>query len=499
MIIYLIIGFISGIALSSLIPISFGFFIAFCFLTLAIYLSKFFIEEQYRDKTILVAVTFLGLLLGFGRIMVSDLYSSSHLEKYVGQKISAEGIVVAEPDVREHNTKLTIRIDGVTPTLGEVGGPTNSVGREKILITVPIHPEYHYGDKVYLSLTLKEPKAIESEDGRVFNYSGYLRARGIWYTASFVKIKLIESGHGAVVKDLLFKLKYSFTNSINNVLPEPQSSLLSGLLLGQKQSLGKELLSEFQKTGTSHIVVLSGYNIAIVAESIMETLKFLPKNLSFASGALGIILFTILSGSGASVWRASIMVLVALFAKRMNRDYKVGRALGFAVVLMLAQNPTLLVFDPSFQLSVLATIGIVFVSPIISKYFTKVPEKFGLREIVSSTIATQITVLPFLIYSTGVVSLVSLPVNVLILGTIPLTMFLGFVTGIVGFVSFYLSFIPAFPTYALLWYKLTVVHLGSSVPFGVVTLPAFSPTFMLIIYIIIFYCFFLLKKRSTLD
>ncbi|MEQ1561612.1 MAG: ComEC/Rec2 family competence protein [Nitrospira sp.] len=498
MLIYLIIGFISGIAFSSLVPISFGFFIAFCFLTLAVYFSKFLIEEKYRDKTILVTVTFLGLLLGFGRIMVSDLYQSSHLEKYVDQKISAEGIVVSEPDVREHNTKLTIRVDNILNSTSLPRSELSSTIGEKVLITVPIYPEYHYGDKVSLDLTLAEPKPIESEDGRVFNYSGFLRARGIWYTGSFVKIKLIESGHGAKVKNLLFKIKHTFTNSIKNALPEPESSLLGGLLLGQKQSLGKELLSEFQKTGTSHIVVLSGYNIAIVAESIMQSLKFLPTNISFTAGAFGIILFTILSGGGASAWRASIMVLVALFAKRMNRDYKVGRALGFAVVLMLASNPTLLVFDPSFQLSVLATIGIVFVSPMLSPYFTKVPERFWrflpLREIVSSTVATQFTVLPFLIYNTGILSLVSLPVNVLILGTIPLTMFLGFVTGAVGLFSVYLSFVPAIFTYALLLYQLTVVHLGASVPFGAVTLPAFSPVFLVPVYLAVFFFLYRIKK-----
>lgn len=494
MLIYLIIGFISGIAFSSLVPISFGFFIAFCFLTLAVYLFKFFVEEEYKSKIIICSVVLLGLVLGAGRIMVSDLYQSSHLEKYVDQKISAEGIVVSEPDVREHNTKLTVRVNSVT-----LNSNIEKV-REKVLITVPIYPEYHYGDKVSIDLTLVEPKPIESEDGRVFNYSGFLRARGIWYTGSFVKIKLIESGHGAKVKNLLFKIKHTFTNSIKNALPEPESSLLGGLLLGQKQSLGKELLSEFQKTGTSHVVVLSGYNIAIVAESIMQSLKFLPTNISFTSGAFGIILFTILSGGGASAWRASIMVLVALFAKRMNRDYKVGRALGFAVVLMLASNPTLLVFDPSFQLSVLATIGIVFVSPMLSPYFTKVPERFGrflpLREIVSSTVATQFTVLPFLIYNTGILSLVSLPVNVLILGTIPLTMFLGFVTGAVGLVSVYLSFIPAFFTYILLWYQLTVVHLSASVPFGSVTLPAFSPVILVFVYLTVFLFLYRIKKSK---
>jgi competence protein ComEC len=228
----------------------------------------------------------------------------------------------------------------------------------------------------------------------------------------------------------------------------------------------------------------------------MNALKFLPKNISFGFGAVGIILFTMLSGGGASAVRAAIMVLVALFAKRFNRDYKANRVLGFTIVLMLAPNPLLLVFDPSFQLSVLATIGLIFVSPILEPYFKNVTEKFGLREILSTTIATQITVLPFLIYNTGIVSFVSIPVNVLILGTIPLTMFLGFITGIFGLVSFYLSIIPAVFTYALLWYQLKIVHLGSSLSFGAVTLLVFSPVYLIFIYGIIFTIMNRLKSKN---
>ncbi len=188
------------------------------------------------------------------------------------------------------------------------------------------------------------------------------------------------------------------------------------------------------------------------------------------------------------------MVLVALFAKRSNRDYKASRVLGLTVVLMLAPNPLLLAFDPSFQLSILATIGLIFVSPLIEPYLSGVTEKYHFREIVSTTIATQITVLPFLIYTTGIVSLVSLPVNILILGTIPLTMLLGFITGMVGLVSLYLSFIPAFFSYILLWYQLTVVHLGAILPFGALTLPAFSPIILFFVYLGIFTGLYFVKK-----
>lgn len=499
MIISFIFGFISGIAIGSFVPVTAGFFIACIFVTGITFLYKYFLQaeprselssttvEDYKKVLMFIVIFLIGFSFGIGRMWYSDLYTKSQLDNYLNQKINVEGIIVAEPDVRDTNTKLTVRFSNIF-----IGSTTIPV-REKVLVTVSLYPEFSYGDKVRMNVILREPNEIESPDGRTFDYKGYLRVRGIWYTSRFTSVELLSQGHGSLVKTALFKTKNAFTKSLNEVLPEPESSLMAGLLLGTKQSLGKELLTEFQKTGVSHIVVLSGYNIAIVADSIMNALKFLPKNFSFGFGVGSIILFIILSGGSASAWRAGIMVLVALFAKKFNRDYKASRVLGFTIILMLAPNPLLLAFDPSFQLSVLATIGIIFVSPLILPYLTKVTERWGLREIISTTIATQITVLPFLIYNMGLLSLVSLPVNVLILSTVPITMFLGFVTGLTGLFSLYLSFIPAFFTYILLWYQLNIIHIGASIPFGAISLPTFSPIILILVYGLLFWVISRLK------
>ncbi len=424
---------------------------------------------------------------------ISNLYTHSELDQFVGRHIIAEGVLVGEPDMREKNVKLTVSLRSVQLSSTSPSIPVH----ENILVTVPLYPEFAYGDKVKVETTLVVPQAIESEDGRTFDYVGYLRVRDIWYIGDRPFVRFESGNQGSALYATLFKIKNTFTSALNRALPQPESSLMVGLLIGAKQALGKDLLAEFSRAGVSHVVVLSGYNIAIVAESIMAILAFLPAFTAFIVGCVSIVLFTILSGGGASGIRAAIMVLVALFAKKVNREYHADRAFGVAVVGMLLWNPLLLVFDPSFQLSILATIGIIFVSPYIEPYMQKVTERYGLREIVSSTLATQIVVLPFLIYNTGILSLVSLPTNILILGTIPLTMLLGFVTGAVGLFSLYLSFIPALPSYALLWYQLTVVHLGATLPFGAVDLPAFSFWILIFVYVLIGFGLYYLKKRKS--
>jgi competence protein ComEC len=493
MILVFLIGFISGIAIGSFVHFSISIILFLFFVSVICFVYVKYLSKEEKIILILISIFITSLALGLFRITFSNLYKEAELQKYVGKEISAEALIIGEPDVREGNTKLTIKLLNIDNQVID--------SSEKVLITVPLYPEYKYGDKIKLSLTLEEPQNIES-DGRVFDYKNYLRVRGIWFTSRFSKVQFISSGHGAIIIDYLYKIKSLFTKATDNALPEPESSFLGGILLGAKQSLGKDLLMEFQRTGTSHVVVLSGYNIAIVAESIMALLRFLPNTFSFFGGVIGILLFTLLSGGGASAWRAAIMVLVALSAKKLNRDFKASRALGLAVILMLTPNPLLLAFDPSFQLSILATTGLVFVSPIISKYFIKIPQKLGnyfpLREIIQSTIATQIIVLPFLLYNTGILSIISLPVNILILGFIPLTMLLGFLTGLFGLFSLYLSYIPAIFTYILLRYELLVVHLGSSLSFGAIKLPAFSPAILLSIYLIIFVSLFFKDRLHSL-
>jgi len=108
---------------------------------------------------------------------------------------------------------------------------------------------------------------------------------------------------------------------------------------------------------------------------------------------------------------------------------------------MVFHNPNILLYDPSFQLSFLATVGLIYVSPKIEHIFRFIPKKSGMREIVGATIGTQIFILPFLVYLVGQISLVSLPVNILILPFIPITMLFGFITGMLGYVSYTLSLI----------------------------------------------------------
>lgn len=173
-------------------------------------------------------------------------------------------------------------------------------------------------------------------------------------------------------------------------------------------------------------MVLSGYNVTIISEFIMGMLSFLPKMIGTSLGALSIILFAIMVGGSATIIRASIMALLVLLARVTGRVSDMTRALFLAGFVMVLHNPQIVVFDPSFQLSFMATLGLISLSPKLNSIFKFVPTKFYLRETVSATISTQIFVLPLLLYMMGELSLVAVFVNLLVLMFIPLTMLFGF-------------------------------------------------------------------------
>ena len=280
-------------------------------------------------------------------------------------------------------------------------------------------------------------------------------------------------------------------------LGEPHAALAAGLVVGEKAALGKQLLDDFRTVGLIHIVVLSGYNITVVGDALRRMLSFLPRVWGIVAGALGIILFGVLVGGGATVIRSCFMASVALSANLIRRDYQVTRALMFAGLLMLIQSPMILLHDPSFQLSFLATLGLILLASPIESRLGFIPEKFGMRGIIASTIATQIFVSPYILYMMGQISIIGMFVNIIVLPFIPVTMLFVFITGAVGFISSTLSLVAGWGAHLLLSYELTIVQTSARFPFASAHVPAFSPWWVVIFYTSFFLMHGIARSRKS--
>ncbi|MEK7170037.1 MAG: ComEC/Rec2 family competence protein, partial [Patescibacteria group bacterium] len=470
-------GFVAGIFTRSFVDFGAGFSLFLILLGVVLFLvgkiapPDFDFSEKSKagGGFALLAVFLLATGLGVLRYDFADRAAVRFaLDEYFGQTVSLEGAVIDEPDEREDVTRLTLKLQ--TLTLGEIERPIKA----KILVTAGREPRYFYGDRLSISGMLQKPENfLDETTQREVDYQSFLAKDGVYAEMFKPRIAILSRGEGNPVVEVLFAFKRVFIGHLNTLIPEPHASLLGGLIVGAKQSLGKELLDDFRTVGVIHIVVLSGYNITIIAYFIEWLFSRFRRNLRLLLAASSMILFAVMVGASATVVRATIMALLVILARATGRLYAVTRALLIAGFFMLLHNPKILVFDVSFQLSFLATVGLIFVSPIIEPRVTWVTKKWGMREIVVATIATQLFVLPFLLYQTGVLSLVSLPVNLLVLSAIPITMLFGFLAGILGFVASWFAVPFAFAAYALLAYELFVVEWFARFPFAAVTLSSF--------------------------
>lgn len=427
--------------------------------------------------SLLIFVCIVCFNLGALRFSIKHASIPEAMNQFsVDEKVQITGRIVSEPERRENSQRFVLRPDGQRQV--------------KILVTTDRYPNAYFGETVSVSGTLRSPSNFITDSGREFDYISYLAKDDIYFLLPFADVLERTPYKKKGVRSLLFSFKSSFISSFERVVPYPESSLLSGILLGVKESLGDDLEQAFIDTGTIHIVVLSGYNVTIVSEAIVRNLAMIfSRNLSLAFGGIGIILFAIVTGATTTTVRASIMGLLGLLARFTGRTYEVSRILLLAGLVMVLHNPFVLVFDISFQLSFIATLGLIWISPIvktwrISKFFT---ERFGVREIFASTIATQIAVFPYLMYRIGTVSLISPLANMLVLPIIPLSMGVGALTGLFELVFHVGSYPISWLSFGLLHYTVSIVKFLASFSWSSIQSPfvPFSIIFFLYLYLII--------------
>jgi competence protein ComEC len=419
------------------------------------------------------------------------------------QEVQGEGVIAADPSFAESGQVLVVDVKHIS----QKGSVENECPSGiTIRMKTKLYPHFHYGDEIIFSGKLSAPFNFKSDTGRAFDYTGYLAKDDIFYEIKSAQVKAdINSMNRDTnvtnisqwITSILYKIKRGFVDNLNQTLGEPHSALAAGLVVGEKSALGKDLLNDFRTVGLIHIVVLSGFNITIVADALRRLLTRLPRVWGIVIGGIGMILFGVLVGGGATVVRSCFMASIALGASIIRRDYHVARALLFAGCLMLIQNPLILLHDPSFQLSFLATLGLILLATPLERFFYFIPEKFGMRGIFAATFATQIFVSPFILYMMGQISIIGVVANILVLPLIPITMLAVFLTGSIGLISTFVSQICGWGAHLLLTYELFIVETFARVPYASITFPQFSGWWVVGFYIVFFLVRFKMNKPLT--
>ncbi|MGI8419554.1 MAG: ComEC/Rec2 family competence protein [Candidatus Levyibacteriota bacterium] len=377
-------------------------------------------------KTVLL-VCVLGVVLFF---RFQQFYHSNPSLKD-GQKFDVTTTLQAEPKFSNQGQKFSIKT------------PINQL----IFVTASAFPRYHYGQVIQVQGMLK---AKTFDDGQTIF---------LLYHPKIVFKQDAENPVAAGAKDIRDRTETIY----DAALPPTSASLLMGIVFGAKEQFSDEFWQDLQATGVLHVIAASGMNVTFVAAALLFTLGlFLQRRVALVLGSFGIFFYVFLVGFQPSILRASIMGLLAFGAGLLGKQNFAAVAVFVSGYFLLLYQPSYL-FDVGFQLSFLATLGIIFVKPLIDGWFSKFGKlvEFG-GEAVSTTLAAELGTIPILFGTFGQLGLLSLLVNALVLWTVPLLMIIGSVAAIVGLVFPLLGQLLVYPALPfLLFFELVVSYFGA--------------------------------------
>lgn len=270
----------------------------------------------------------------------------------------------------------------------------------------------------------------------------------------------------------LLRFRARITSRLTKLFSAREAGLLNGILLGDTTAMPKSALDDFRRTGTTHIVALSGFNVTIILTALGATLlPWLGQRWSVFVGLGLVFLFVVLTGASASVTRAAVMAGAVQSARLLGRPMHADRLLLYVVLLMSIQNPWLLWHDLGFQLSMTSTFGLLQIRPALEQYAKWIPTWWEVRDNLLSTIAASIASAPLLLVTFSGWSMVSFLANVIVLPAIPVIMALGaFVLPFLWLPDRVLAMLTS-PVDALLHAVISILHALASWPMAYVVLP----------------------------
>ena len=459
------ISFAGGIAIGSAWEVSMGWLL----LTIAAIIGVFGFSFYFGKKTIALAALFLLVAcLGMLRIIVSQV--PSQFGNLYNTKPELEGFIVEDIDVRTDKQLVTFEPEHFS---------------QRILLTAALNRDFFYGDKVVVTGTLTEAKS--SPD---FDYKTYLQRFNVYGLEEHPQILVLKTNQKNKITWALLKIKSAFVSRLSEFYQEPQNSLLLGILIGAKKTLPQNIVDNFNATGTSHIIAISGFNITIIILGLGYLTPFLGRRISFWLSVCIIAAFVICTGASASVLRAAVMGSLLLISFNIGRQYRITAALFFAAAVMLLINPKILFVDVGFQLSFAATMGIIYFTPLLEQLTVSWENPFNIKTVLLTTLSAMLPTLPLLLSNFGILSLSAPLVNMLILPLVPPAMLLGFLS-ILPFVGS--GF--AFATTILLNYILKVTEFFANLRYGTLT-AEISGWFFWVLVLANFLVYFILQHLS---
>jgi competence protein ComEC len=421
-------------------------------------------------KTLIVAGLCLLALLGGGLHFPSSLPPvDEHSLCFYNDAgvVEIQGMVSEEPDIRDRYCLLTFSASEVI-----VNGERKEVSGTA-LIRVPRYPAYYYGDVLKITGRLETPPQFED-----FDYKGYLARQGIYSIIYYPGVEVLDRGQGLKPLQWIYALRERLSASLARALPEPQGSLAQAILLGLRGNIPDSLYEAFSRTGTAHLLAISGLHISIIIAMLLSfgILVFGRRRSIYIWLTLALMwLYALLAGMHPPIIRAAIMGSLFLIAEYLGRQRSAIIALAFAAAVMVGVQPHVL-WSVSFQLSFLAMAGLILLYPYFQAWGRRgVASLFGAREKIAAaggmitdgfavTLAAIVAVGPLIAYNFGIVSLVALPATFFSLPALPFIIVTAALVAFVGLLASLAAQILGWLSWLFLSYLILVVQGFDALP-----------------------------------
>jgi competence protein ComEC len=363
----------------------------------------------------LIAALALGAAIGIWRGNVATLPAGADsVAALVGEaEWHVRGTLIEEPRPKGERSQLIVDQLTVSTDRGAW-----RPARGRLLVWLPRSTPLAAGDTIAFDARLERP---EDFDG--FAYRAYLARQSIGAIARAYQATLI--GHRLdLLSEAAAASRRWLLDGLNSIVPEPEAALGAGILLGARSGISPEIGDAFARAGLTHVVAISGWNIAIVAALIAAALRPLRRRpggtLIVPMATIGAIAaYVVLTGSTPSVVRAALMAAAMLIARLGGSRAHAASALLLAALVMLIVAPPVL-WDVGFQLSLLATAGLIWFGRGMEQRLQRLPPL--VREPVALTLAAQLTTLPIVLANFERLSLVAPLANVVVVPLVPLVM-----------------------------------------------------------------------------
>ncbi|MFA6142174.1 MAG: DNA internalization-related competence protein ComEC/Rec2 [Candidatus Omnitrophota bacterium] len=437
-ILYLLIPFSIGIAISRLLNLPILLLLSgfLFFAVLALVISK---NSRASFIGLYLAIFFLGMTF----YQQSLILPSSHISNITTNEpnsVFLRGVIADDPvisDTPYGTKKARFTLNAISVKLN--GAWRDATGPVMVSVNSKYERRYRYGDELLLEGVLLRPGSLKNPG--LFDYEKYLGMKGIY---SCLRVK--DDNLAKVIgyrANWITAASYNVRDRLDRALDErlegSYAGFLKSIITGDRTGLGDDVQDDFIKTGTVHVIAISGLQVGLIAGMFLALFGVLriPKRINLVLTLVILVFYSFMTGANPPILRAVIMFFVFVIGYLINRKSDILNSLSLAALAILLWNPKEL-FDPSFQLSFISVAGTIILCPAIDKLFgladphgmsVLIKIKRYLLKGVSVSIAAWLASWPFVASYFNIASPISVIANLIV---VPML----FVLTVVSFIFF---------------------------------------------------------------